>query len=107
MNEPIRRLSMLAAMLFAALLVGSTWLQVIGAESINERPDNRRTALKTSRSPKLSGTVVSSGVVSMWRKASAIPAASARVLPLILMVIKEAEAMQMAQPWPVNLSAST
>ena len=46
MNEPIRRLSMLAAMLFTALLVASTWLQVIGAESINERPDNRRTALK-------------------------------------------------------------
>ncbi len=46
MNEPIRRLSMLAAMLFAGLLVASTWLQVIGAESINERPDNRRTALK-------------------------------------------------------------
>lgn len=46
MNEPIRRLSTLAAALFVALLVASTWLQVIGAESINERPDNRRTALK-------------------------------------------------------------
>ena len=35
MNEPIRRLSTLAAALFVALLVASTWLQVIGAESIN------------------------------------------------------------------------
>lgn len=46
MNEPIRRLSMLAALLFTALLVSSTWLQVVGAEAINDRPDNRRTALK-------------------------------------------------------------
>lgn len=46
MNEPIRRLSMLAALLFTALLVSSTWLQVVGAQAINERPDNRRTALK-------------------------------------------------------------
>lgn len=46
MNEPIRRLSMIAALLFVALLVSSTWLQVIGAGAINERPDNRRTALK-------------------------------------------------------------
>ncbi len=45
MNTPIRRLSTLVAVLFAILLVSTTWIQVVAAKSINERPDNRRTLL--------------------------------------------------------------
>ncbi|WP_068403211.1 peptidoglycan D,D-transpeptidase FtsI family protein [Kribbia dieselivorans] len=45
MNTPIRRLSWLAAMLFALLLIASTWIQSFGAPGLNERPGNRRTLL--------------------------------------------------------------
>ncbi len=47
MNDPIRRLATLAGLLMVALLVSSTWFQVLGAKSINERTDNKRTALAT------------------------------------------------------------
>lgn len=46
MNQPIRRLSMLVAMLFVLLLAASTWIQVLGAQEINDRDGNRRTQLE-------------------------------------------------------------
>lgn len=47
MNAPIRRLSMVVALLFAALLFSSTWIQFVEAKSLNARPDNRRTLLSS------------------------------------------------------------
>ncbi|HCE60883.1 penicillin-binding transpeptidase domain-containing protein [Janibacter terrae] len=47
MNQPIRRLSMLVAMLFVLLLGSSTWIQVLGSQDINDRPGNRRTQLES------------------------------------------------------------
>ncbi|WP_435201565.1 peptidoglycan D,D-transpeptidase FtsI family protein [Janibacter sp. GS2] len=46
MNQPIRRLSMLVAMLFVLLLGASTWIQVLDAQEINDREGNRRTQLE-------------------------------------------------------------
>lgn len=46
MNQPIRRLSMLVAVLFVLLLGSSTWIQVLGAQDINDREGNRRTQLE-------------------------------------------------------------
>lgn len=45
MNAPIRRMSAVVALLFCALLVSSTLIQVVQAKSLQERPDNRRTLL--------------------------------------------------------------
>lgn len=45
MNAPIRRISTLVALLFAALLLSSTWIQFVQAKELQERPDNRRTLL--------------------------------------------------------------
>ncbi|GAA1791811.1 MAG: penicillin-binding protein 2 [Actinobacteria bacterium] len=45
MNAPIRRLSVLATMLFAMLLLSTTWIQFAKAREINAKPDNRRTLL--------------------------------------------------------------
>ena len=45
MNAPIRRLSMVVAMLFCALLVSSTVIQFVQAKSLQDRPGNRRTLL--------------------------------------------------------------
>jgi penicillin-binding protein A len=45
MNGPLRRVSTVIALLFAALFVSTTLIQVIFAPSINARPDNRRTLL--------------------------------------------------------------
>ena len=46
MNQPIRRLSMLVALMFVLLLGASTWIQVLGAQDINDREGNRRTQLE-------------------------------------------------------------
>lgn len=46
MNQPIRRLSMLVAVMFVLLLGSSTWIQVLGAQDINDRDGNRRTQLE-------------------------------------------------------------
>ena len=43
MNAPIRRLSTVIALLFAALLVSSTLIQVVNAGELRARPDNKRT----------------------------------------------------------------
>ncbi|MDQ6714829.1 MAG: penicillin-binding transpeptidase domain-containing protein [Actinomycetota bacterium] len=45
MNGPLRRVSTVVALLFTALFVSTTLIQVIYAPSINARPDNRRTLL--------------------------------------------------------------
>ncbi len=45
MNAPVRRISVLVSMLFAALLISSTLIQFVQAPSINARSDNRRTLL--------------------------------------------------------------
>ena len=45
MNTPLRRMSRLVALLFAALLVSSTIVQFVQAPSLDARPDNRRTLL--------------------------------------------------------------
>ena len=47
MNAPIRRLASLVALLFASLLVSTTIIQFFLANSLNARPDNRRTLLST------------------------------------------------------------
>jgi len=45
MNKPIRRLSMVVAMLFCALLISTTWIQFVTAKSLDSRPGNRRSLL--------------------------------------------------------------
>lgn len=47
MNAPIRKLGLVIAFLFATLLVSTTIIQGLQAQSINARPDNRRTLLAT------------------------------------------------------------
>ncbi|WP_062204891.1 peptidoglycan D,D-transpeptidase FtsI family protein [Demequina salsinemoris] len=43
MNDPIRRLSVVALVLFMALMGTATWIQVLNAHSLNEDPRNVRT----------------------------------------------------------------
>jgi len=45
MNEPIRRLSFIVALLFSALLVSTTWIQFVSAKDLDNRAGNRRTLL--------------------------------------------------------------
>ena len=45
MKAPVRRISVLVAILFAALLISSTLIQFVQAPSISARADNRRTLL--------------------------------------------------------------
>jgi penicillin-binding protein A len=45
MNEPIRRLSFVVALLFSALLMSTTWIQFVTAKDLDSRPGNRRTLL--------------------------------------------------------------
>ncbi len=45
MNEPIRRLSFIVALLFCSLLVSTTWIQFVSAKELDNRPGNRRTLL--------------------------------------------------------------
>lgn len=45
MNGPLRRVSTVVALLFTALFVSTTLIQVVYAPTINARPDNRRTLL--------------------------------------------------------------
>jgi len=45
MNEPIRRLSLIVALLFSALLISTTWIQFVTAKDLDSRPGNRRTLL--------------------------------------------------------------
>ena len=45
MNAPLRRLSMVVALLFSALLISSTTISFVQAKSLQDRPENRRTLL--------------------------------------------------------------
>ena len=45
MNQPIRRLSFIVALLFTALLISTTWIQFVQAKELDNRADNRRTLL--------------------------------------------------------------
>jgi peptidoglycan glycosyltransferase len=47
MNQPIRRLSFVVALLFSTLLLSSTWIQFAKAKELDNRPDNRRTLLES------------------------------------------------------------
>ena len=47
MNEPIRRLSFIVALLFSALLISTTWIQFVKAKELDNRPGNRRTLLES------------------------------------------------------------
>jgi peptidoglycan glycosyltransferase len=44
-NAPIRRLALVVFLMFAALLVSTTYLQFVQADELRERSDNRRTLL--------------------------------------------------------------
>ncbi|HEX8495767.1 MAG TPA: penicillin-binding protein, partial [Actinomycetales bacterium] len=45
MNNPIRRLSAVVALLFASLLLSSTYISFVQAASLKDEPGNRRTLL--------------------------------------------------------------
>ncbi len=45
MNAPLRRLSMVVALLFSALLISTTAISFVQAKSLQDRPENRRTLL--------------------------------------------------------------
>ena len=47
MNQPIRRLSFIVAMLFSTLLISTTWIQFVKAKELDNRPGNRRTLLES------------------------------------------------------------
>jgi penicillin-binding protein A len=47
MNKPIRRLSLVVALLFSALLISTTWIQFATAKDLDNRPGNRRTLLES------------------------------------------------------------
>jgi len=47
MNQPIRRLSFIVALLFSALLISTTWIQFVIAKELDNRPGNRRTLLES------------------------------------------------------------
>jgi penicillin-binding protein A len=44
-NQPIRRLSFIVALLFCSLLVSTTWIQFVSAKELDNRAGNRRTLL--------------------------------------------------------------
>ena len=45
MNQPIRRLALIVAVLFGALLISTTWIQFVQAQTLDNRAGNRRTLL--------------------------------------------------------------
>ena len=47
MNNPIRRLALVIALMFTSLLVASTWIQYVTADDLRDKPGNRRTLLAT------------------------------------------------------------
>lgn len=47
MNNPIRRLSLLVALLFCTLFIASSWIQFVQAQELRDKPGNRRTLLAT------------------------------------------------------------
>ncbi|GAB48800.1 peptidoglycan D,D-transpeptidase FtsI family protein [Mobilicoccus pelagius] len=47
MNNPIRRLALVIALMFTSLLLASTWIQFFTADDLRDKPGNRRTLLAT------------------------------------------------------------
>lgn len=47
MNNPIRRLSLVVAVLFCTLFIASSWIQFVQADELRNKPGNRRTLLAT------------------------------------------------------------
>ena len=45
MNQPIRRVSLIVALLFFSLLISTTWIQFVSAKELDNRQGNRRTLL--------------------------------------------------------------
>lgn len=64
MNTPIRRIGLVVAMMFMALLVASTMIQFVQAGELNAKPGNRRTLLSTYQRDRgsilVDGTAVAS-----------------------------------------------
>lgn len=46
MNSPIRKLAVVVSLMFAALLLATTWIQFFQEEALSERAGNRRTLLE-------------------------------------------------------------
>lgn len=46
MTAPLRKLAIVVAAMFTLLLASTTWIQALGAQSLNERPGNVRTLYK-------------------------------------------------------------
>ncbi|MDO5501870.1 MAG: penicillin-binding protein 2 [Actinomycetia bacterium] len=64
MNAAIRKLGLVIAFLFTTLLVSTTILQGFQAQSINARPDNRRTLLSTYSADRGDILVASSSIAA-------------------------------------------
>jgi peptidoglycan glycosyltransferase len=68
MNGPIRRLAGIVAVLFASLLISTTYIQVVDASALSEKPTNTRTLYKEysrQRGPiTVSGEAVAESVPS-------------------------------------------
>lgn len=47
MNSPIRRLAVVVFLMFASLLVSTTWIQFVQVDELRDQPANRRTLLST------------------------------------------------------------
>lgn len=66
MNAPLRRLAGVVALLFAALLLSSTYLQVVDANALNNRPDNSRAFFRQFNKPRgpivVGGTTIAKSV---------------------------------------------
>ena len=59
MNKPIRTMSIFCMLLFAALLLNSTYLQYFDASSLNSRPDNKR--VRDAEFSRKRGAIVAGG----------------------------------------------
>lgn len=68
MNAPIRRLAVLATVLFSLLLVSTTWIQFVDAKEINAQPGNRRTLLASYNRER--GSIIVAGTAVARSEAS-------------------------------------
>ncbi len=59
MNKPIRTMSIFCMLLFAALLLNSTYLQYVDANHLNTRPDNKR--VRDAEFARKRGAIVTGG----------------------------------------------
>ena len=59
MNKPIRTMSIFCMLLFAALLLNSTYLQYFEASSLNSRGDNKR--VRDAEFSRKRGAIVAGG----------------------------------------------